>query len=107
MREELRSLLMQWKSGQVVAQFVLEQAEDLYDLILSAENLDPIEQEVVAQLSMLNQQLITAGGIPAFLELLATSAGNETEALRMWAAYLDAVDCDARSRQLKEPPCCQ
>jgi len=104
-REQLRALLVAWRDGLKTARQVHEEAEALMEVHdwkdLPRSNPESIQYEVLCQLDILNQQLIIAGDIEAFLDFLAATEGTEEEAWARWDAYWNALDLNARREMLR------
>jgi len=59
-----------------------------------------LEVEALAQLEILNHQLIVRDDIPAFVRFLSTPSGEEDLAWKEWEHYWESVDYAARREQL-------
>ena len=101
---ELRELLTQWSLGNMHAVDVLELAESYYDAVTNGRAVSPLEEELISQLSVLNQQLLTKEDIPKMLQLIEAVGGDEVKALNSWRSYLDSIDYEERRARLIDPP---
>lgn len=108
LRVALLGLLEKWESSVLNAGDVHEAAEALMarwdwkecprDQPLSIIN------EVLAQLDVLNQQLIIPDDIPAIRDFLSAPVGGEAQAWSSWESYWEAVDYEERARLLRGNP---
>jgi hypothetical protein len=107
-REQLRTLLVDWRDGRRTARQLHEDAEALMESIgwkdLPQSNPQSIQYEVLSQLDALNVQLITIDDVEAFLEFLETPEGKEEEAWAHWDAYWSSLDFSARREALHNDP---
>jgi hypothetical protein len=105
-RDKLRQLVSDWQNGSVAVQDVHEHAEEYCEVYdrpdLSEVDPKSIAVEVLAQLEILNHQLVTTDDVPAILRFLDTPTGAEAKAWDDWRSYWDAIDYDARKSQLRE-----
>lgn len=108
LRTALSEILDQWESTALSAAEVHAAAESLTARwawqVCSRDEPGSIVNEVLAQLDVLNQQLIIADDIPEIRAFLLTPAGAETAAWRRWECYWNQIDYGARAEQLREEP---
>ena len=107
-RHLLRSLVMQWQRGEITERDVHERAEHLWDQRdwpdYPTSDARSIAIEVLAQLDILNHQLITVEDVPAIVDFLNTPPGSEEDAWEQWQRYWDNVDLDKRKQALRGHP---
>jgi hypothetical protein len=107
-RSTLRSLLLQWDSGKLTEKAIHEAAEGLWERYDWPEYSDTDDQsiaiEVLAQLEILNHQLITREDIPALLDFLETPPGQAARGWKQWRQYWDSIDFALRRRELATNP---
>lgn len=94
-RDEIAAILRRWESGAVTA----AQLKEWLDAARALDG-DRAAASVLAELDLLEIHLLTGADVPALFDLL-NSDGSAT-AVGKWATYRDAIDLDARSRQLKK-----
>jgi hypothetical protein len=101
-RAVLRSLVRRWAAGELCEREVHEEAECLWDSrswpARGEQDDRSVAVEVLAQLEILNHQLITAEDAPAILAFLDTPPGRAADGWRRWRAYWDGIDWDERRR---------
>lgn len=106
----LRTTLARWGAGEITERQVHELAEERWESFPKGPPNHPhndprsIPIEVLSQLEILNEQLITREDIPAFVDFLATPRGREEDGWMRLESYWDSVDFDARLRQLADNP---
>jgi hypothetical protein len=108
-RDDLRDILLRWRSGELTASDVHEAAEQLYESCSTGLEYQPrgprsIGAEILSQLSILNHQLITRDDIPAMLRFLDVNLGSELDAWSEWTRYIDGIDYQDRENELTYPP---
>ena len=108
-RKELRDLVKRWVQGELDERDVHETAEALcetWEDWPDYEEDDPrsIAIEVLSQLELLNQQLVTTEDVPMILQFLNTPPGKEQAAWLSWKAYWDELDFEVRQRSLQAKP---
>jgi hypothetical protein len=103
-RAELITLLEEWQAGRLSATEVQEWAEQRYvpgDFeVDDNEDSGSAAAEVLAQLDMLDINLITVDDIPHYLELLHSPHGTLPEALERFDAKQAVIDFKARQDAL-------
>jgi hypothetical protein len=103
-RAELIALLKEWQAGRISATEVHEWAEARYvpgDFeVDDDDDSGSAATEVLAQLDLLDINLITAEDIPHYLELLHSPKGAFGEALRRFKAQQAVIDFHARRHAL-------
>ena len=106
--ETVQDILQQWQTGRLDEHDVCELAEKLWDSSewpnYPEQDARSIPIEVLAHLSVLYYQLITKEDIPAMVEFLRVSPGEEAKAWARWREYWSQVDFEARKEALKESP---
>jgi hypothetical protein len=106
--DKLRDLLLSWQHGEISAQRVHEEAEQLLETVgrpnLPETDRRAIPLEVVSQLDILNHQLITVDDIPVILEFLETPPEHELQAWSRWQSYWGSINYEARKGQLQGYP---
>ena len=109
-RRELESILERWQRNELDERTAHDAAERLWERFggeppTYPENDDrSIGMEVLAQLEVLNHQLITPADIPAFLEFLHARRGEERAAWDEWRLYWKAIDYKRRAKELAGNP---
>jgi len=102
-RQELVVLLNSWLVGKLNAQSVYDWANERY----STEHWraeDDIVNEVLAELDILDINLITIDDIPVFLEVLALPHDQLDEATCRLKAHASSFDLGARKQQCRKDP---
>ncbi len=106
--ETVQDILQQWQTGRLDEHDVYELAEKMWDSSewpnYPEQDARSISIEVLAQLSVLYYQLVTKEDIPAMLEFLRVSPGEEVKGWARWRAYWSQVDFAARKEALKGNP---
>ena len=105
----LRSLMCRWAAGEIDAAKVHGVVEYLWDSFAEVPEFSlgderSIAIEVLSQLEILDQQLVTPEDIPEILKFLSTPQGDEREAWSRWERYWDGLDYRERSRSLEGNP---
>lgn len=107
-RKTLRKLLQCWRAGKLLPEEIHREAEAMYESEewpqLPQQDPKSIGIEVLAQLDILNQQLITESDIPAMLAFLSTETGYELDGWAKWRAYWQHVNFEARRAELCNNP---
>lgn len=107
-KEAILSLLLRWQAGELAAEDVHSEAEAMFEAEdwpeLPETDARSIVLEVLTQLDVLNQQLITEADIPAILDFLATGECDEMNGWAKWRAYWESINMDERRRHLKDNP---
>jgi len=97
-------LLDGWKRGLISAEDVHHHAEKWTadERIASELNENSAAAEILSQLDILNQQLITSEDIPEMLEFIGESKKNASEARNRWEKYWSQIDFSKRQQTLAE-----
>lgn len=108
-RAEVMALLSRWEVGELDEQAVHEQAEEMWSMLevdraLPEDDYQSIIIEAIAQLEILNRQLVTPQDVPAFRRFLAAPEGREREAWSEWRSYWEGIDMRQRRRALADRP---
>jgi hypothetical protein len=93
-RREVAALLERWRDARVNASGVKE-----WVAAAGSAHDDAVVREVLAELDLLEVYLLTPEDVPALLRFL--DEPDLDAGLAAWSRYRDAIDLDARSRQLK------
>jgi hypothetical protein len=108
LKNQLRNLLLRWRSGELDERAVHEEAEALWTEREWKEHSqdDPraIILELLEQLSILNWQWITTQDVDILLEFLDTPLGQESHAWKKWHEYWDTLDWTKRRESLANNP---
>ncbi|GAB4199044.1 MAG: hypothetical protein Tsb002_34290 [Wenzhouxiangellaceae bacterium] len=103
--EKLTTILDAWECGAQNVQYVHEESEALLALIdwqkYPRDSEDSVILEVVAQLDILNQQLIIHSDIPAIKQFLNEGRLNPLLAWSNWEKYWNNVDYEKRKAMLR------
>ncbi|WP_152541368.1 hypothetical protein [Kallotenue papyrolyticum] len=108
-RETLRTLLRKWQAGELTDLQVYAEAEALWEQFpevpqFSQDDPRSINVEVLLNLTLLYQQLITPQDIPALLAFLDTPPGKEKEGWQKLHDYWDHIDFEQRRKELLNHP---
>ncbi len=98
--------LKRWSDSEIDEGHIHEWAEELLEKIgwVQYDNDDPrsVPMEVLAQLDILNVQLIAQEDVPAFLRFLKLGQEEPLKAWAQWAEYWDQLDMTVRKSELSE-----
>ena len=107
-RAAVLAVLERWRRGELDAAAVAEWAGAAWtaeDAAFDDEQGDlSLARETLFALDLLGVHLLTPDDIPALTALLGCPSGGEPQALANFARYRDAIDRQARSRELKRDP---
>ena len=108
LNEELTSLLNRWADSEIDEFQVHDLAENLFSHTdwqkYGDEDPRSVPLELLSNLDIMNQQLITSKDIPAMLGFLALGEEQPTEAWIRWSAYWDKLDFESRKAELANHP---
>jgi hypothetical protein len=99
-RDDLRTLLADWKGGRRTTQQLHDWAEQRYP---GAEYEDEVVTEVVAFLDMLDMNLVIVDDIPLILRVLDLPSEQADQASALLRA-VDSVEFERRRRALAGDP---
>jgi hypothetical protein len=103
-RTALRQLVLRWAAEELTEHDVHETAERLWEAEEWPDYGDTDDRsiaiEVLAQLDILNHQLVTAQDVPAIVAFLDTPPGQAADGWIQWRRYWARIDWDQRRRQL-------
>lgn len=108
LEKKLQWLLQGWQASAVEADEVHYLAEkwlseqEWFDL--PREDRRSVVLEVLAQLDILNQQLIIQDDVPALLRFMEQGKQDAPRAWRSWEQYWEGVDLEARQAMLSGDP---
>ncbi|MFC4348641.1 hypothetical protein ACFO5Q_12375 [Kordiimonas lipolytica] len=106
-RANIKEVLERWAEGTLSAEEVhawagqhyQNRAYDFEDREDQEEN--SVSNEVLAQLDMLDMNLLVPEDIPSYIEFLSTPLGGFDDGYSKLKAYLGTVNIDVRREQLK------
>jgi hypothetical protein len=102
-RNDLRSVLREWAAGRHSPEHVHQWAERRFaDEAWECE--DDIANEVLAQLDMLDINLVTPDDLPALLVILQLPTGQARTASATFGSRLSPADLERRRKELAEDP---
>lgn len=100
-RIETLELLQKWEQRVLDEVEVHERAEELFARYASTDKVtDRIAYEVLAQLEILNHQLVTIDDVPQIIDILNAPIDCELETLSRWRNYWDHINYEQRRREL-------
>jgi hypothetical protein len=102
-RSEVRSVLADWQAGLRTSTEVHAWAETRF-AVDDWECEDDIANEVLAQLDMLDMNLLTADDIPVLLSIFDLPAGEADRANEILSSYFAGVDLHKRKKALANDP---
>jgi hypothetical protein len=102
-RDDLRSLLTAWHAGSHSAADVHSWAEARF-AVDAWECEDDVANEVLAQLDMLDMNLVTRDDVPALLAMLDVPSGQGAGASQQFEARISSSDLERRKKQLATDP---
>ena len=102
-RSDLKSVLAAWQSGRMSAPDVHRWAEARF-AVDAWDCEDDVANEVLAQLDMLDMNLIIKDDVPSLLAMLEAPAGDAASALDQFEGRLSAEDMDRRRKELAGDP---
>jgi hypothetical protein len=104
LRVKLSWLLNGWESGAASTAEVHQLAEQWMSESVwpQLERSNPLSAaaEVLSQLDILNQQLITPDDIPAMRQFIEDARENALSAWKRWEKYWESVDLEKRRQEL-------
>ena len=109
-RKDLKEKLLQWQKGQMTAHELHEWAEGNYlNDDVECEDWDEIEEhsvtnEVLAELDMMDMNLMTTEDVPAYLDFLETPPASFEEGYKKLQQYLKQNDMKKRAAALSADP---
>jgi len=103
LRSDVRTVLADWQAGHRTSQDVHAWAEARF-AVDDWECEDDVVNEVLAQLDMLDVNLLTADDVPVLLTMLDLPAGQAARASEILSSYLAGLDLLGRKRALARDP---
>ncbi len=100
-RDEVRRILLRWKSDELSEQQVYDWANDRW-AVEEVLPEDDVVAEILSSLDILDINQITKDDVPAFIEALAIL--DVEEALGRLDAYFRTIDFDRRTQDLRRVP---
>jgi len=105
LKDKIYSLLNRWRTDSISKEQVLIEAEDLFGKYYKGvdfpmSDYKSILIEILSQLEIINHQWIIKDDIPAILEFMKTSKGNELQAWEKWEEYWNKIDFEKREKLL-------
>src|SRR5436305_10640647 len=97
-RDDLRTVLRAWQSGEIGAAEVHDWAESLY-AVPAPEAADEIVNKVLAHLDILDISLTTVRRHPVYLKMLELTLDRGAEAIDLLRAHGDSLDMAARMKR--------
>ncbi|RMD85738.1 MAG: hypothetical protein D6815_01200 [Candidatus Dadabacteria bacterium] len=102
-RNEIRSILLSWKRGEMSSAEVHDWGEQRY-AVDGFEPEDEIVNEILSNLDILDINLVTPEDIPDFLRMLDYPRGQEAEALAFLDKRGESFDLQDRMRHYADDP---
>jgi hypothetical protein len=102
-RDDLRSLLTAWQAGNHSAADIHSWAEARF-AVSAWECEDDVANEVLAQLDMLDMNLVTRDDIPDLLAMLDVPSGLGASASQQFEARMSSSDLERRRTELAADP---